>query len=97
MNSEQPSHGLRFELIARTADAGTVAYDVTLTGPETAATGTATVTLADGRVQLDLPASVPAWATSTLNAFLRSEWRSRRDDPEDPWPRRLTRWRAARE
>ena len=98
MNSEQPTHGVRFELLAQTfPPPGAVAYDVTLTAADASWTGRAAVTVADGAVQLDLPPEVPAWAASTLNAFLRSEWRARRGADAEPWPQRLTRWRAPRE
>lgn len=98
MNSEQPTHGVRFELMAREpAPAGVVAYDVTLTTSDASWTGLASVTLADGAVQFELPDGVSDWARSTLHAFLRGEWRGRRGDDAEPWPRRITRWRAPRE
>lgn len=90
------SHGVRFELMLRQGEG--VRYEVELQGASTRWTGLATVSTTDGAVQLDpfQPDEPPAWTLTTLRAFLRSEWRARRDDPELAWPRRITRWRAER-
>lgn len=92
-----PSHGVRFELL-REGDAAPLRYRVELQGPTVTWTGEATISPDDGAIALApfAPEEPPAWAVSTLRAFLRSEWRSRRDAPEIPWPTRITRWRSER-
>lgn len=39
----------------------------------------------------------PAWMVEAARAFLRSTLKARRDEPDEPWPRRLLRWRAPKE
>lgn len=93
-----PTHGVRFELLRVDGAPSEVRYAVALHGPEALWKGQAAVQLAGGELQLSPfePAEPPAWAVTTLRAFLRGEWRARRDDPQDPWPARITRWRAER-
>ncbi len=90
------SHGIRFELHREGVDP--LSYRVELQGPRQTWVGQATVAADDGAVSLAPfdPPDPPAWAVTTLRAFLRGEWRARRDDPESPWPARITRWRAER-
>ncbi|MCS6898720.1 MAG: hypothetical protein RMJ98_03320 [Myxococcales bacterium] len=91
-----PAHGIRFELLRQ--DTSPPRYRVELRGPEMTWSGEATVSLEDGTISLApfVPCEPPAWAVSILRAFLRSEWRSRRDSTETPWPTRITRWRSER-
>lgn len=94
----EPQHGIRFELTRLDAPADEVRYGVALHGPGALWQSQATVRLTDGETRIEpfSPGDPPAWSLATLRAFLRGEWRSRRDDPEDPWPSRITRWRTER-
>lgn len=90
------THGIRFELLR--VDEASLRYRIELQGPGETWRGEATIQPEDGAVGLGPfePSEPPSWAITTLKAFLRGEWRARRDDPELAWPRRITRWRAER-
>lgn len=55
--------------------------------------GTARVEVASGAVTIDCEAA-PEWLVTLAHSLLRGAWRSR---DSAPWPRRVTRWRAAPE
>lgn len=94
-SDEIPAHGGRVDLTLERFDEREVVYRATLASAGQRAEGTATVSLAAGVVTLSLSPEPPAFLAAFATAFLRSAWLARRDDPE-PWPSRITRWRAAK-
>jgi hypothetical protein len=62
----------------------------------------ASVELASGKVQwltasvaeAPAPSEPPPWLLTYAEALLRSAWRAR---DTQPWPRRITRWRSAKD
>jgi hypothetical protein len=70
-----------------------VAYSAELERDSDRFASRATVTLADGAVSFSdwEPAGPPPWLLEFARATLRAEWRSKN------WPRRITRWRAAKD
>lgn len=72
----------------REQSADEVRYDAELEAMKSLAT----VRISDGNVSFEAwqPSDPPAWLVDSARAILRSEWRSK------TWPRRITRWRAAK-
>lgn len=68
-----------------------VRYDAELE-TDTTTKSLATVRISDGNVSFDPwePSDPPAWLLDSARAVLRSEWRNK------TWPRRITRWKAAK-
>jgi hypothetical protein len=94
-----PTHGGRVVLDRRDVSAEAVTYDVVLYTPDERFASVVTVRLLDGDVVFGdfSPVGPPAYLVTFARAFLRSEWRERKDDPAgDPWPERLMRWRDER-
>lgn len=93
-----PDHGVRVQLERAGGASGEIRYEASLFGPAPALwRGPVVVHLDDGSVALGpfSPGDPPPWVEQIVRAFLRGEWRARRNDPENPWPDRITRWRAA--
>lgn len=94
-DGEIPQHGGRVTLTLDRADGREVVYRASLAASGERAEGTAVVSLASGTVTLSVSPEPPAFLATFATAFLRSAWLARRSDPE-PWPSRITRWRAAK-
>lgn len=90
-----PRHGGRVELVREHVDDADVRYAATLLSDGASFDGIASVALVDGAVTLSFATPPPDYLVAFARAFLRSAWLSRREDPE-PWPARITRWRAPR-
>jgi hypothetical protein len=82
--------GGRVECSLVSADEASVKYDVELQS-ESTWRGAATISLADGAVDLSVEGA-PPWLVELARTFLRGEWRARQKAPS-PWPRRINRWR----
>jgi hypothetical protein len=69
-----------------------VRYDAELESANEHRKSLATVRMEDGAVSFDTwePSEPPAWLVDSTRAILRIEWRAK------SWPRRITRWRAAK-
>lgn len=92
----QPRHGARITLRLQQTDPSRVSYAVELELPSGTHPAQASVRLGDGEVQLAAgDPTTPDWPLDVARALLRSEWRARRVAGGSPWPRRITRWRAA--
>lgn len=79
------------KLVDKRAEA--VAYSAELEVASDRFASRATVALADGNVSFSAwqPEGPPAWLLDFARATLRAEWRTK------AWPRRITRWRAAKD
>jgi hypothetical protein len=89
-------HGGRIELKLLRVGPELVVYALDLVTPARAWQATATLRLADGRVEIGAhegQADSPPWLCDAARALLRSLWRARTDGSAD-WPKRVTRWRA---
>lgn len=97
-DSAFPTSGGRVVLVFARATAETVSYEAELYVPDARFTSAAEVRVADGDVVFPAwaPESPPAWLLAFARAFLRSAWLARRDDPDEPWPARINRWRPAK-
>lgn len=101
--SLHPLNGVRFVLERFDGDrggvddpaGGAVRYRVALYTPNERFEADASVDLTAGEVSFEgwYPSAPPEPLVATTRAFLRSEYKARRDAPS-PWPDRLTRWRA---
>jgi len=94
----RPDTGGRIILDLARSDAGGVVYAAWLLVPHAEWRGEAAIALSDGRVSFGAwdPDAPPAWMVALAQAFLRSEWRARREADPPPWPRRINRWREQR-
>jgi hypothetical protein len=94
----RPDKGARIVLDLERAGADEVVYAAWLLAPDAEWRGQARVAVADGTVTFSgwTPAEPPAWIVALAHAFLRTEWRARRDADPEPWPRRIHRWRETR-
>jgi hypothetical protein len=89
-----PETGVRFELSLLTAEK-IVSYSCEVQLPGSTVFTQADVVLASGEVTFHGGSEVPQWVESTIRGLLRSFWRScNAQQTQQPWPRRLTRWRA---
>lgn len=70
-------------------------YAGTLLTPDGEWAGRGVVTVASGEVAWTWNAGAPPWLADLAHKFVRGEWRARRGDDPEPWPARITRWRAA--
>jgi hypothetical protein len=87
----RPSHGGRASLARRSSPNDAVAeYEVRLVTPSDEHVGIARITRGNGVVELQELDSAPEWLAALAKTLLRGAWREQK-----PWPRRLTRWRAA--
>ena len=75
---------------------GLVRYRLRLYTPASLWTGEARITIDAGEVSLDgfEPEDPPGWLVAHTRAFLRAEWKGRRDPDAEPWPPRMMRWRG---
>ena len=53
------------------------------------------VTRVDGSVDINVEGDAPAWLVDIARTTLRSAWRATQTGAE--WPRRVNRWRAAKD
>jgi hypothetical protein len=85
------SSGGRITLKLREATPESVLYDAELEATDVARS-VVTIRVDDGCVNFAEwePGSPPGWLVDSARAILRSQWRS------ETWPRRITRWRAAK-
>jgi hypothetical protein len=69
-----------------------VRYDAELRSANEHGKSLATIRVEDGAVSFEAwePSEPPAWLVDSARAILRTEWRAK------AWPRRITRWRAAK-
>jgi hypothetical protein len=88
----QLRHGGRIELVLESESSSLVRYRAALETATGTWTGTAEISLEQGRVELT-PNPEPSWLAAVAVAMLRAEWRARRSPGASAWPRRLTRWR----
>jgi hypothetical protein len=86
-----PSTGGRVSLELRAAESERVVYACTLLYATEQRTGVAAVDVASGAVTLVGLDEAPAWLTTLTHQLVRQAWRG---VPAQPWPRRITRWRA---
>src|SRR5262249_28578670 len=95
----RPDKGARIILDLVRAGADDVVYGAWLLAPDAEWRREARIMLADGRVSFSgwQPGEPPAWMVALAQAFLRIEWRARRDPDPEPWPRRIHRWRETRD
>lgn len=92
------AHGGRVTLEIEGAPGETIVYRATLVVGDATWRGRATVGAGDGGVAFepwDGPGAPPDWLVKDARAFLRGEWKARREPGHAPWPRRLHRWRGA--
>ena len=94
----RPDTGGRIVLDLLHHDADAVVYAAWLLGPEAEWRGQATIALAAGKVSFGAwdPGAPPEWMVALAQAFVRAEWRARREADPPPWPRRIVRWREER-
>jgi hypothetical protein len=94
----RPDTGARIILDLDRQDASVVVYAAWLLRPDAEWRGSASMALADGRVSFGAwdAGEPPAWLVALAQAFLRTEWRARREADPAPWPRRINRWREER-
>lgn len=88
-----PPNGGRFELKLQGIDANHATYLAEFALPEGERQATVSVSEETGAVtwQLGPADETPAWLLKYAGTTLRTAWRAR---PKEPWPRRITRWRA---
>lgn len=87
-------HGMRCTLRLEEAASTHVAYAVEVETPDGDLTGTASISVPEGRVTA--VGALPEEALTLITGLLRAEWRARRGEVTSPWPRRITRWRDPR-
>ncbi|MEN9577018.1 MAG: hypothetical protein RJA70_27 [Pseudomonadota bacterium] len=87
----RPHSGGRVTVKLTGKDEHRVTYELSCLVAEASHQGTAVVELATGVVSVDCEAA-PDWISAFAQVLLRGAWRTRESTP---WPRRLTRWRAA--
>jgi hypothetical protein len=94
----RPDTGARIILDLDRQDASVVVYAAWLLRPDAEWRGSASMALADGKVSFGAwdAGEPPAWLVALAQAFLRTEWRARREADPPPWPRRINRWREER-
>ncbi len=85
--------GGRISLRRTSLTSESVGYDAELDVGEERFESQVSVQLSDGTVVFSdwAPRPPPDWLADSTRAIVRSEWRSR------AWPRRITRWRAAKD
>jgi hypothetical protein len=89
----RPANGGHVRLDLVSADGAAASYTLELETPSGSWRGRAAVDR-DGTVHFDdLGGDPPEWLCEAVRALLRSLWRSRTSDANEPWPRRLERWR----
>jgi hypothetical protein len=89
-----PRTGGRVILELDDAAGDPVRYRAVLYTPDVVFHGVATVTR-EGVVDLGgWDADPPAWLVDLARKFLRTEWRARQVPDPEPWPARISRWRA---
>lgn len=102
LGGQVPAHGGRVELRKVRSDESLVEYEVLLGERELQWRLNVSVEIASGKVQW-LPSATaappatgepPAWLNTFAEALLRGAWRAR---DTQPWPRRITRWRSAKD
>jgi hypothetical protein len=89
----QPRRGGRLRLELRAQTQSSVTYALTLGVASERVEGVVEVALGDGKVS-GMPESGPEWLRSFAVSVLRLMYRQR---DVAGWPRRVTRWRAARD
>src|SRR5688572_1305398 len=90
----QAAEGARFTLRLEREDAANVAYQFEAELVSGRVSGSVTVELGAGAVNVASEPAIPQWLQSTIVGLVRSLWRARREPQAAvPWPRRLTRWR----
>lgn len=82
---------VRLELTGRSAQC--VRYALTMVDSEVRVEAVVEVALADGKVS-GVPETGPSWLRSLATSLLRTMYRQRESAG---WPRRVTRWRAAKD
>ncbi len=94
-SDQRPTSGVRVILELVAVDADEVRYEAWLYTPDAKHHGLAWVTFEDGEVAFGWSQPYPpAWMADLVRAFLRTEWRARREPNAAPWPARISRWRA---
>lgn len=92
----RPDHGGRVALRLTEAAQERVRYTADFATAEGEWRLEAQVRVDDGQVHLETPpdAAPPEWLRNMARTALRAAWRGRASAAA-PWPRRITRWRAA--
>jgi hypothetical protein len=97
VTSWTPRTGGRVVLELASADAGRVVYRAALLAAGNEWQGEVSVDAA-GTVAFEAwsPAEPPppAWLIEHARTALRTEWRGRKNENSEPWPRRISRWRG---
>jgi hypothetical protein len=89
----RPEHGGRIELKLQRAQQDRVTYALSLATESAEWSGFASVTTADGAIELSVAdAALPAWLSDFARSVLRTLYRAGREGAG--WPRRVARWRA---
>lgn len=89
----QAEPGLRFELVRESADADAVRYGLQLDHDQQRFSGRASITLDSAAIRFEWSDNAPPdWCVAAVRAQLRVLVRDR---VNTPFPRRVTRWRAA--
>lgn len=94
LSGMDPEVGVRFELNRESVDGDAVRYRLDLEHEQNRFRAVATLELASGAVHFEWPeaSQPPAWCSAAVRAQLRTLFRDRLSTP---FPRRITRWRAA--
>ncbi len=95
--SDAPEHGGRILLVRREVGDADVTYAVELTAAGDAFHADLCIAVADGAVTVGAyDREPPAWLAAAVAPLARTLWTGRAKDPNQPWPRRLHRWREPR-
>lgn len=102
LGGQVPTHGGRVELRLVLNEATFIRYEALLSERELQWRQAVSVELASGKVQwltgagaeTAAPSEPPPWLLTYAEALLRGAWRAR---DTQPWPRRITRWRSAKD
>jgi hypothetical protein len=96
LGGHSPDHGGRVSLELSSSNTEGASYTATLRSAEATWQALVKVDAANGAVTWAGAGteSAPTWMTQLAVALLRAAWRAHHGQR---WPRRITRWRAARE
>jgi hypothetical protein len=89
------THGGRVTLRLERISSTEVEYVGELTTADARFTSRFRVRVIDGTVEIEVEGDAPAWLVDIARTTLRSAWRGSLSGAE--WPRRVSRWRAAKE
>jgi hypothetical protein len=89
------THGGRATLRLDTVSETAAAYTGELVTAEARFLLSVRVVLADGAIEISVDGDAPQWLVDVARTTLRTAWRANQAGAE--WPRRVSRWRAAKD